>query len=149
MKCVNHPDVDAVGICNSCGKYYCRECLTSLRGEVYCPQCLQQQKEAPSSYKKVPILASICSLFLGGAGQVYNGQVGKGLLIFFTSWLIIPWIYGIIDAYITADKINKGIIIVPERMGCMVAAMIFMILMPIVIVIMAIAAAIIIPMAMQ
>src|SRR5437762_5766948 len=30
MKCFNHPNVDAVGICKSCGRGLCRECIAEV-----------------------------------------------------------------------------------------------------------------------
>lgn len=98
-----------------------------------------------SNQKKSPILAAVLSFMIGGLGQVYNGQAGKGLLIFFTSWLIIPWLYGIIDGYKTANKINEGIISVPKKPGCIIAAIIVMVLMPVFLAILGILAAIAIP----
>ena len=31
MKCVKHPDHDAVGQCSSCGAYYCSDCATATK----------------------------------------------------------------------------------------------------------------------
>jgi len=56
---------------------------------------------------KNPGLAAVLSLFLPGAGQCYNGHIGKALLFFFTAWLIIPWIWSIFDAYSSANRINQ------------------------------------------
>lgn len=57
-----------------------------------------------------------------GLGQIYNGQIGKGI-IFLALYLIsillvtvvvgfittpILWIWGMVDAYKTAEKINNG-----------------------------------------
>lgn len=98
-----------------------------------------------SAQKKSPVLAAALSFLLGGAGQLYNGQPGKGLFIFFTQWLIIPWIYGIVNAYKTANLINEGIILIPKKTGCIITAIIIMILVPVLIFILAISSAIILP----
>jgi TM2 domain-containing membrane protein YozV len=67
--------------------------------------------------EKNPILAAIASLLFSGLGQVYNGSLGKGLLIFFgtligSMFFLIPGlivlVYGIYDAYTTAKKMNEG-----------------------------------------
>lgn len=70
---------------------------------------------------KSPGLAAVLSLFIPGVGQIYNGQLGKGLLILLLlvplnivlSFVVIgfvtgfiTWIWGIFDAYKTAEKIN-------------------------------------------
>jgi len=72
--------------------------------------------------KKNEFVAAIASLFVTGLGQLYNGQIGKGILYFiififffislfqFIGFLLLPiwWLIGIVDAYITACKINNG-----------------------------------------
>jgi hypothetical protein len=34
--CVNHPDREALSLCHSCGKYYCKECLYEGKEYYYC-----------------------------------------------------------------------------------------------------------------
>lgn len=36
MKCVNHPDVEAEGMCVYCGKPFCKDCLIQVKGKMYC-----------------------------------------------------------------------------------------------------------------
>lgn len=68
-----------------------------------------------------PILALIISFFLPGIGTVYAGNVMKGIIIFivalilgalvavfllgFIAWIlyVIVWLYGMYDAYTTAQ----------------------------------------------
>lgn len=64
------------------------------------------------------------SFLFTGLGQIYNGQIGKGIaflivgiLFAFTILLLIGfilypvfWIYNIYDAYSTAKKINAGVV---------------------------------------
>lgn len=145
MNCINHPATEAVGMCIACGKPICSICKVDSGGEIYCKECIAKKASASEKKQKSPALASILSMLLGGLGQLYNGQPGKGILIFITSWLIIPWIYGIFDAYKTAERINSGEIVIPKRTGCVVAALAFMVLTPIAICIIAILAAIAIP----
>lgn len=70
---------------------------------------------------KNPGLAAVLSFFLSGLGQVYNGQIGKGVLFFsiqcvgigfwFTRIAVvigaIAWVWGMIDAYKTAERLNE------------------------------------------
>ena len=77
----------------------------------------------PPVFYKNPGLAAVLSFFYMGLGQVYNGQIGKGLafIVFYTiSWVLvivvigmittpILWIYGMYDAYRFAEKINFDI----------------------------------------
>jgi len=70
--------------------------------------------------RKSPGIATVLSFVFSGLGQIYNGQYGKGFLFilgqlisfFLMSVLIgfitspIVWIWGMVDAYRTADRIN-------------------------------------------
>ncbi len=74
--------------------------------------------------KKDEGIAAILSFLFTGLGQIYNGEIGKGLafivigfFIALTALLLIGfllypifWIYNIYDAYSTAKKINAGLI---------------------------------------
>jgi TM2 domain-containing membrane protein YozV len=70
----------------------------------------------PSDPPKNPILATILSLLLlGGAGQIYLGQQKKGIILIVATALlscigvgVVVWIVGVIDAYMLADKLQKG-----------------------------------------
>jgi len=72
---------------------------------------------------KNPGLAAVASFFFAGLGQIYNGEITKGfllmaiqvvnvvLMIFLIGFVLYPavWIYGIWDAYKTAEKYNAGL----------------------------------------
>jgi TM2 domain-containing membrane protein YozV len=65
-------------------------------------------------------IATVLSFFFTGVGQIYNGQIGKGIalivvqmlnlaLIFVLVGLVtfpLTWIYGIWDAKVTAERLN-------------------------------------------
>ena len=36
MKCTNHVDVDAIGMCTYCGKPFCKDCLVEVKERMYC-----------------------------------------------------------------------------------------------------------------
>ncbi|SFH34466.1 hypothetical protein SAMN05660649_04834 [Desulfotomaculum arcticum] len=71
--------------------------------------------------QKNPGVAAVLSFLICGLGQIYNGQIGKGLLLFggaiisgflttiLIGFILLPaiWLYGIYDAYKTANSINK------------------------------------------
>jgi len=40
MKCYNHSDVDATGVCVSCGKAVCKDCGVDVNGKLMCKSCL-------------------------------------------------------------------------------------------------------------
>jgi len=73
--------------------------------------------------KRSPGSAAVLSFFIIGLGQIYNGQIGKAVLLWLAEcfllgilgislalWLLFPiagiWIGGMIDAYNTADEAN-------------------------------------------
>lgn len=76
----------------------------------------------PPQYKN-PGLAAVLSFFFMGLGQIYNGQIAKGVafVIFYSiSWVLwivvigifitpVLWIWGMIDAYKSAEKLNYEI----------------------------------------
>lgn len=55
-----------------------------------------------------PWLGGLLSAFVPGAGQVYNGQVGKALLFGFGSVLILPWLLSVVDAVTVGRHIAAG-----------------------------------------
>lgn len=75
----------------------------------------------PPKFYKNPSIATLLSFFFMGLGQIYNGQIGKGvtfivlyaisvLLMFIVIGFIttpILWIWGMIDANKSAHKINQ------------------------------------------
>lgn len=80
-------------------------------------------RSPPPTFYKNPGLAAVLSFFYMGLGQIYNGEIAKGIVFIvvyslsFVLWLIligmiitpILWIYGIYDAYKSAGRINEDI----------------------------------------
>ncbi len=77
---------------------------------------------AVASPPKSPGVAAVLSFFVTGLGQIYNGQILKGLIFMAIAllnvllmWVLIGfltaplfWIYGIYDAYRSAERLNRG-----------------------------------------
>ncbi len=40
MKCTNHPEREADGMCTYCGKPFCKDCLVEVEGRMYCKEDL-------------------------------------------------------------------------------------------------------------
>ena len=120
-------------ICPNCGKNtpegkFCESCGASVQTTQTFQQPVAQQPvytQQPAAavmQKKSAGVAVILSFFLPGLGQIYNGQIGKGIGMIILSvifWLlssiligipfyIILWVYGMYNAYSTANKINAG-----------------------------------------
>lgn len=107
MFCKIHPTRLAHDKCSACGDPICLDCHRSMNGKVYCPNCLPETVKPPrKAMMRNPVLAAILGVF-PGLGQVYNNEILKGLLIFFLSWMIVPWLYGIYDAYAVACRVNN------------------------------------------
>jgi TM2 domain-containing membrane protein YozV len=100
------------------GDVFCRQCGEPIFKESeICPKCGVRQKS-----DKSPGTAAVLSFLIVGMGQIYNGEVGKGILFFFVQcinalllfvvigFLTVPafWIYAIYDAYNTAKIMNGG-----------------------------------------
>ncbi len=82
----------------------------------------QSQYQPPVFYKN-PGLAAVLSFFFMGLGQIYNGEIAKGIffiVVYAISWALmfiiigfittpLLFIYGMYDAYKSAEKINRDI----------------------------------------
>ncbi|MGZ7206121.1 MAG: zinc-ribbon domain-containing protein [Halobacteriota archaeon] len=72
----------------------------------------------PMVGRKSPGIAAVLSFLVIGLGQIYNGQILKGLLMLGVAILcgitivglivsFIIWLYGVFDAYGTAKRMNQ------------------------------------------
>lgn len=73
--------------------------------------------------RKTPAIAILLSFIISGAGQIYNGEVGKGIgmiIAYIFCWaasalafpvliLIVLWIYGMVDANTKAKEFNDDL----------------------------------------
>ena len=118
--------------CSGCGaqvddtQRFCARCGTPNRGLPAAPAAAPVQpypvQQVILVKPKDPGLAAVLSFFVTGLGQIYNGEVGKGIgfmIAYVISWCLIfvvigiistpiLWIFGMVDAYQTAVKINAG-----------------------------------------
>lgn len=99
---------------------FCKNCGKEIddKAEI-CPHCGVRNKLSSTGAKN-PGLAAIISFFFPGLGQIYNGEIGKGILFIVVGtvfvllmfvligFILYPlfWIYNIYDAYKTAERIN-------------------------------------------
>jgi TM2 domain-containing membrane protein YozV len=75
----------------------------------------------PPKFYKNPSIATILSFFYMGLRQIYNGQIGKGVIFIILygisvalMWVVIGfvttpilWIWGMVDANNSAKKLNE------------------------------------------
>lgn len=101
---------------------YCWSCGVPVKSAAeICPTCGVRQQPSPSRTEKSPGIAALASAFWVGAGQIYNGEIGKGIglmVLMFVSTLSIflligiittplIWAYAVYDAYRTAENSNQ------------------------------------------
>ena len=86
--------------CSNCGE------TIDVRAEI-CPHCGVRVKNSKS-----PTMAAFLSFLWTGLGQVYNGQVGKGIFLWFVCLIglccgvfigVVVWVYAMWDAYTVAN----------------------------------------------
>ncbi|WP_188207466.1 zinc ribbon domain-containing protein [Alkalibacillus aidingensis] len=113
--------------CENCGNQlfiddrFCSRCGAKVKQSSTYNHDQHQQTvvdQNPPREKKSVALAVILSLIIVGVGQIYLGQVLKGLVLLISSLLIgfvtvglgafVLWILVAIDAYKIANKINEG-----------------------------------------
>jgi len=115
---------------------YCSKCGREIGDARFCSQCgtpqpgivVQSSGSAAGAAPQVvvvraaknPGVAVVLSFFIAGLGQIYNGQIGKGIafmIAYFCSvllmWVLIGfviapilWIWSMVDAFKTAERIN-------------------------------------------
>ena len=116
---------------------HCVNCGAQMdaRAEI-CPKCGIRASSVPSPQtppqqyppqgmppaQKSAGLAAVLSFIIPGLGQIYNGEIGKGIGIligFIVCWClffflipiviaIVLWVWGIYDAYKTAERNNQA-----------------------------------------
>lgn len=104
--------------CKSCGRQL--QAVNSPGGAVGGYAVGYAPARIPTPLKN-PGVAAVLSFFFVGLGQIYNGEIGKGLVFMFCGFISglmifiligivttpILWIFGILDAYKTAERINS------------------------------------------
>ena len=110
--------------CSNCGKalpsdssYFCDSCGAKIANPNVSEKTDQPQPVLEVREEKSPFVAALCSFFIPGLGQVYNGSMAKGIGFFFGTLIglfllvipgIIVWIVGMSDAYSVAKKMNTN-----------------------------------------
>ncbi len=82
MKCTNHPEREADGMCAYCGKPFCKECLVEVKGRMYCKDDLgnvldEAKQQSASAAPTINITNSNDSVNTNS--NVNNSSMGLGL----------------------------------------------------------------------
>jgi hypothetical protein len=142
MRCSFHPnsDVDAIGTCTSCGRGVCSACAVTIQGRMLCRCCVETvpidtsraHAEERNLKLKDPASAAAMSMLHGGLGQIYNGEIAKGIGLIVAKVVVlivvigmfvagvwyfaVPllvlgwgglWAFGVWDAYRSASRHNQ------------------------------------------
>ena len=135
MKCYYHPDLDSTNGCAVCARTLCISCSHSVKGRIYCQDCLVRGAELaglarnPGVANYSPSRAALFGI-IPGIGAVYNRQYTKAIAhigIYAALWMIADavdgifvlatiafWIFTIIDAYRSAQDILRRQVANPE-----------------------------------
>jgi hypothetical protein len=89
QRCYNHMGREAVARCPECGRFYCRECVTSHEGRALCASCLSRTAAADQA----------------GAGALRN------LLHVLAGPL--KWLAGICAAWLAFYLLAQGLLAIP------------------------------------
>jgi hypothetical protein len=54
QRCFTHPLREAAARCPSCGRFFCRECVTEHDGRLVCAACLRSQLAASAAQRTGP-----------------------------------------------------------------------------------------------
>ncbi len=133
MNCALHIDLPAVAVCCACGRGICATCRNKMFGRNYCDGCaanLEGELRRPQTVRapvparlllatrprRHPGTAALLSFLFPGAGQLYAGRVGRGIVIFFATFGTLAigvgallWIANIFDAAHVVREENRKI----------------------------------------
>lgn len=104
MNCAYHYDREVRGICSSCGRPICEECLVDLNGQPYCKSCLVTRVQRPA--REINGFIRFVLSVAPGVGHLYMGLINRGLQFFMGTILggiILGMVFpGLLGLYIPA-----------------------------------------------
>ncbi len=122
MKCFYHNEKDAIGICSSCNRGLCPECMVDVDGILACQNSCEERvksnnlllklgksthKKTGTAYKRYAIFSLLAGLvfIFWGVGKYFTSD-SYGLLIFMGS-LGIVFLLGAYHNYKSSKEISK------------------------------------------
>lgn len=115
MKCVNHSEIEAAGVCVACGKPFCVECIGVKENRYYCQKHLEEPAPEPEGRFK-PGLAAVMNM-LPGLGYLYLGLYDRALIAFLLFFaftrvdgplVLAVMAFAAVDAHRQARAMNAG-----------------------------------------
>lgn len=80
MNCAYHFDREVRGICSTCGRPICEDCLVDLNGQPYCKVCLTTRVQRP--VREVNGFLRFVLSVAPGLGHLYMGLFNRGMQFF-------------------------------------------------------------------
>jgi hypothetical protein len=77
QRCRNHVKREAVACCPSCGRYFCRECITEHEDKVLCAACLRNLVDPARQQTR------------HFQGLIRSGQLLLGILILYITFYYV------------------------------------------------------------
>lgn len=80
MHCAYHMGQEVRGVCSSCGRPICEDCLVDLNGQPYCKACLVARVQRPTR-----VISGFIRFVLStapGLGHLYMGLFNRGMQFF-------------------------------------------------------------------
>lgn len=127
MKCIIHNDKDAVGQCNTCGCWLCKDCIHNFTTPI-CPECnLKWWTEYKTQINKQKIIAPIFWLIFGLVLLMLTGDAIsydlrayptlKNSYIFIVFLLFLYWVFGLFTYYwwLWISDLNKWTVTVRDN----------------------------------
>ncbi|MFZ2641021.1 MAG: hypothetical protein WA117_08515 [Verrucomicrobiia bacterium] len=116
MKCYNHSEIDAVGVCMSCGRALCHDCIAEVglrcsckgRCEATVANFNDYAERAKTVYQKSSAVYRWMGIFALMFGILFAGYGGVSFFLYEPARALFPLLCGLI-------LIGAGV-------GCMVAA---------------------------
>lgn len=104
--CTIHPDRPIYGVCASCGRSACEECLVQLAGQMYCKTCLEAKIKRPA--RKIHTLLRLVLSLAPGVGHLYMGLLNRGfqlLIATFVGGFFLTFFHEALAAFWTATLV--------------------------------------------
>lgn len=93
---------------------FCASCGEPIKKQAeVCPHCgVPQDTASTGDSEKSPGIAAVASFFFPGLGDIYNGEFGRGAVIF-VGWLVGAFIWTIVIGVIGAITLGIGLLAAP------------------------------------
>ena len=137
LKCYEHPELDAVGVCSECGKGICDKCVVEIGGKLYCKRDANKVFGTPKAKAPTPAPPAVPTIPAPPVAPSRAAKGGVGLLPFvgiifcILGIYILPpvfWLLAVIVSHIAQKRVTARpdysrldylICVIPEAAGAL------------------------------